>query len=213
MASNPHQNQLTELLTTKADELMEKIAAGHDIQDMAAELGVYPAQLKKFFASSPAHRDKFREALETAKELREAVVRTSKKKAASVGKPKTQAEIVAMFADEILARIAEGELTRKIARGLEVDQSTVSRYFNSSDELKQKYREAIEEGGHALAEMSVEVTEGVALDAVDASVMQTRSNRLAWLAAKRNEIYDQRQQIKHSGTLVSSVSIDIGAGD
>lgn len=211
MAANPNKRKMIEVLKEKAQDIFKRIKAGDDEAAIASDLGVYPAQLKKFFTLSEEFREPYRKALEEAQEMRNAEARNKKvKKVKGVA---TAAEKLAMFEAEILDRLREGALIREVARGYEIDAADVSRYFRGNPDRSAAYDEALKEGGHALAEQSVEVTNGIALDLVDAKVMETRSNRLAWLAAKRNDQYDNRQQIKHSGTLVASVSIDIGTGD
>lgn len=211
MAGSPKGRALRELLKEHADKLLQRIAAGDDIHELCKQLGIFPAQLHKFFANVPEYRERYRTALETAKELQAEVRQKSGRKVAKVKGFKTQREIVAMFQEEILDRLREGQLVREIAAGYEVDYSEISKHFHSSEELTAIYNSALEEGGHALAEQSVQVTQGVALDLVDAKVMETRSNRLAWLAAKRNKQYDQRQQVDLKGQMTHSVSIDIKA--
>lgn len=211
MAANPSKRIIIEVLTEMAQEVFDRLATGEEDAVIATELGVYPAQLKKFYSLSAEHREPYRAALESAQQM-QAQAR-AKKKVSGLRAVRTQREMVEMFAAEILDLLRDGSLVREVARGYEVDSAVIVRYFRGDDARKVEYEEALEEGGHALAEKSVEVTMGVALDMTDAKVMDTRSNRLAWLAAKRNVAYDNRQQIKHSGTLVSSVSIDIGTGD
>lgn len=211
MAGGSAKKKLRELLVSKADEVLEQIAAGNDIQEMCKQLGIFPAQLHKFFSAIPEYRERYRAALESAKALEAEVRIKSGRKVARVKGFKSQREIVAIFADEILDRIREGALIREIAAGYEVDYSEISKHFRSTEELSAAYSAALEEGGHALAEAAVAVTQGVALDLVDAKVMDTRSNRLAWLAAKRNKQYDQRQQLDVKGHMTTSVSIDIAA--
>ncbi len=211
MAGGPKGKALRDLLTQQADSILERIAAGEDVHEMCKQLGIFPAQLAKFYTVVPEFRDRYRTALETAKSLHAEVRNKASRKVARVKGFKTQREIVAMFQEEILDRIREGALIREIAAGYEVDYSEISKHFHSTEELTAAYTKALEEGGHALAEKAVAVTEGVALDLVDAKVMETRSNRYAWLAAKRNKQYDQRQQVDLKGQMTHSVSIDIQA--
>lgn len=211
MAGKPNGRELRKLLTEQADSLLERIAAAEDIQELCKQLGIYPAQLHKFFSVVPEFRERYRTALETANQLRVEVRQRAGRKVAKVKGFKTQREIVAMFEEEILDRLRAGALVREVASGYEVDYSEISKHFNSSEELKLAYVAALEEGGHALAEQSVEVTQAVALDLVDAKVMETRARQLSWLAAKRNKQYDQRQQVDLQGKLTHSVSIDIQA--
>lgn len=211
MAGNPKGKALRDLLTQQADSLLEQIATGADVPELCKQLGIFPSQLHKFFSTMPQYRERYREALQTAKEMLAETRKKAGRKVAKVKGFKSQREIVAMFQEEILDRIREGALIREIATGYEVDYSEISKHFRSTEELSAIYTAALEEGGHALAEKAVAVTDGVALDLVDAKVMETRSSRYAWLAAKRNKQYDQRQQVDLKGSLTTSVSIDIQA--
>jgi hypothetical protein len=208
MAANPHKRKMMQVLTEKAKELFALLASGKTEAEVAESVGVFPAQMRKFYASHEDFRDPYRSALQAAQDLRDAQA----KKVAKVKGAPTQTQKIAMFEQEILNHLREGCLIRGVAKMYEVDYAAIVKYFRA-DERRAEYEAALKEGGHALAEKSVEVTFYRVLDLTDAKVMDTRSNRLAWLAAKRNEQYDNRQSIKHSGTLVSSVSIDISTGD
>ena len=211
MPSAPHAQNIREVLTDSAESVFKRLAAGDDEAVIATDLGVYPAQMRKFYAAAPEYRELYRDALDASQQL-QALAR-QKKKATQPKGGQTQLEKIAQFAEDILDMLREGALIREIARGYEVQYSTIGKYFNVDETRKAAYAEALTEGGHALAEKSVEVTMAVALDGTDAKVMDTRSARLAWLAAKRNAVYDNQQKIQHSGTMVSSVSIDISTGD
>ena len=211
MAANPNARKLKEVLTGLADTLLDRIAAAEPIADIAKDVGIYPAQIQRFFLSIPDLRERYRAALESAQALE---VEVNIKATAKVKKAKgykTQMEIAAMFEQEILDRLENGELVREVAAGYQIDHAVISRYFRSTEPLKAKYTQALEDGGHSLAERSVQAANGIALDLTEAKMAELRSNRLAWLASKRNSMYDQRQQIKLDGNMVHSVSIDIQA--
>ena len=211
MAANPNARKLKEVLTGLADSLLDRIAAAEPIADIAKDVGIYPAQIQRFFLSIPDLRERYRAALESAQALEAEVNIKATAKVKKAKGYKTQMEIAAMFEQEILDRLENGELVREVAAGYQIDHAVISRYFRSTEPLKAKYTQALEDGGHSLAERSVQAANGIALDLTEAKMAELRSNRLAWLASKRNSMYDQRQQIKLDGNMVHSVSIDIQA--
>lgn len=205
MAGNPNARKLRELLTEKADWLLKKIATGQPMAELAKELGVYPAQIDKFMVVMDEYRERYRAALQSAKDMNE---KTQAKVKKTKGM-KTQAEICELFEAEILDALADGKLIREVAAGLQISYPVISRYFNANEGRKTRYDAALTEGSHSMAEQSVAVTDGIAFNLVEAKMVELRASRLAWLASKRNPQYDQRIAIK--GEMAHAISIDIKA--
>ncbi|MES2941875.1 MAG: hypothetical protein V4772_03280 [Pseudomonadota bacterium] len=207
MNENTDPKKLKDVLTEKADGILQRIRSAETLHDIARDVGVYPAQIDKFLRTLEAYREPYREALQTAAALNAKTLAKVKKARGH----RTHLEIVGIFEQEILDRLVEGELVREVAEGYQVGYAAVGRYFRSSEELTARYQAAMMEGGHALAEKSVQAAQSVVFDATEARMADLKSRRLAWLAAKRNPQYDQRQQLEVKGHLTHSVTLDIQA--
>jgi hypothetical protein len=211
MAGQSKGRKLREMLGEKADWLLEQLASGRTVHEVAKEIEVWPAQIVEFFTLQPELRDRYRMALVKQAAMNVIVVakegKTGRPKKGS--KPKTNAEIVADHESEILLSLFDGETVLRIAEGLMVRRADIAAYFKANEDRAALYADAMLEGGAAMAEKAIAVGEGVALDATDAKVMAIRANGLQWLAAKRNAQYDNRQAIDLKGQVSHSISIDI----
>jgi len=211
MAGNPKSKKLREMLAEKADYILEQLASGRDVYEVATELELWPAQLVEYFTVTPEMRDRYRMAL-TKQAAMNVIV---KAKTGKTGRPKkgtkekTNAQLVAEHEDKILLSLYDGETVLKIAEQLMVRRADIAAHFKSTEARSALYADAMLEGGAAMAEKAIAVTEVPALDTVDARVMQIRATGLQWLAAKRNAQYDNRQAIDLKGSLTHNVSIDI----
>lgn len=212
MSGRKATQKLREMLAEKADYILEQLASGRTVHEVAAELDLWPAQLVEYFTVTPEMRDRYRMAL-TKQAAMNVIV------AVKAGKPtgrpkkgtkvKTNAELVAEHEDTILLALYDGETVLKIAENLMVRRADIAAYFKKDEARAALYADAMLEGGAAMAEKSIAIGERPALDNVDTKVMQLQMNGLQWLAAKRNAQYDNRQAIDLQGKVQHTVSIDI----
>lgn len=208
MASKPNRKLIVEVLTERAEEILCRIAAGDELEDLGREYGIWPFHVRKFYAGSLEFRELYREALESY-ELMRADARGSRG-GDQMHLEETQEEVVARNEQAILDMLTEGLLVLEIAQRLEVQRAAITKYFRADDERRARYEAAMnDDGADAMAERSVLAGTKPALDLVDAKMAELRSNRLAWLAGQRNAKYSPRQNIDLNGSLTHNVSIDI----
>lgn len=208
MASKPTRKLIVEVLTDRAEEILCRIAAGDELDDLGREYGIWPFHIRKFYAGSPEFRELYREALDSYEKMR-AEARGGRG-GDQTRLPETHEDIVARNEDAILGMLTDGYLVLEVAQYLEVQRAAITRYFRATEERKARYEAALnEEGADAMAERAVMAGNKPALDLVDAKMAELRSTRLAWLAGQRNAKYSPRQNIDLKGSMTHNVSIDI----
>lgn len=209
MASKPNAKRIAEILTDKADEVLSAIATGKDLDQIGREWGIYPFHIKKFYANSVDHRDRFRESMVSWQRMRVEAKTAKGKKKRGNGEA---SELIARNVDSILQLVSDGVMLGEIGELFELSRSTISEWFNSQDDdMKARYEAAKTEGGHALAEKSVQVTLRPIFDLTDAKTAELQARQLAWLAGKRNPVYGDKQQVDVNHKVQGAVTITIDA--
>lgn len=208
MASKPKAKLIAEVLASRADEIIGRVGAGDDLADLARNYGIWPYHVRKFFSGMPEYVERFRDAVEAGEKLR------AKSKRGRGGDQReaspTHAEIIKRHEDDILEMIRGGMLVLEVAQLLEVQRAAITRHFSSTEDLKARYQEALnDEGADAMAERAVMATVRPAFNLVEAKMAELQATRLSWLAGQRNPRYSPKQDLNLNGALTHNVTIDI----
>lgn len=205
MAAKPKQKLIAQVLTERAEEILLRISAGDDLEDLGREYGIWPLHIRKFYSGMPEFREDYREAMEYGE-----LLRTEARGSGRKVHDESQAEIVARNQEAILDMLNDGFMVLEVAQFLEVHRTGITRHFRANDELKARYEAALnDEGADAMAERAVLAATKPAFDLTDAKMSELKSTRLAWLAGQRNPKYSPRQNIDLKGQVAHSIVIDI----
>lgn len=94
--------------------------------------------------------------------------------------------------EEILGRIAQGEMLQDLRREYDVGYKLWNKWIDAVDGRRGRYDAAMLEAGHFYAERAVATAQSATREDVNVARLQVDTDK--WMASKRNAAYDVRQR-------------------